>query len=129
MQFVDEMKILLTDYEGKRIRVLDGALVNDDLENNSSIDMEDLTLSLDFKPKTLAVGKARWYATGDNNAINIYDKQSQKWTHRLNSVKGYAFAQPARVYAQNDSVLWVSDTHNTKRTLVKVAVHKGEIRE
>lgn len=62
--------------------------------------MEDLTLSLDFKPKTLAVGKARWYATGDNNAINIYDKQSQKWTHRLNSVKGYAFAQPARVYAQ-----------------------------
>lgn len=27
MQFVDEMKILLTDYEGKRIRVLDGALV------------------------------------------------------------------------------------------------------
>lgn len=129
MQFVDEMKILLTDYEGKRIRVLDGALVNDDLENNSSIDMEDLTLSLDFKPKTLAVGKARWYATGDNNAINIYDKQSQKWTHRLNSVKGYAFAQPARIYAQNDSVLWVSDTHNTKRTLVKVAVHKGEIRE
>ena len=31
--------------------------------------------------------------------------------------------------AQNDSVLWVSDTHSSKRTLVKMLVHKGEIRE
>ena len=30
---------------------------------------------------------------------------------------------------QNDSVLWVSDTHSSKRTLVKMLVHKGEIRE
>ena len=30
---------------------------------------------------------------------------------------------------KNDSVLWVSDTHNSKRTLVKMLVHKGEIRE
>ena len=47
----------------------------------------------------------------------------------IKTVKGYAFSQPARIYAQNDSVLWVSDTHNSKRTLVKMLVHKGEIRE
>ena len=47
----------------------------------------------------------------------------------VETVKGYAFSQPARIYAQNDSVLWVSDTHSSKRTLVKMLVHKGEIRE
>lgn len=129
MQFVAEGKILLTDYEGKRIRVLDSGLVNDDLVNNTSIDMDDLTLSLNFKPKTLAVGKERWYATGDNDAINIYDCQQKEWSHKLKSVKGYAFSQPARIYAQSDSVLWISDVHNTKRTLVKMVIHKGEIRE
>ena len=129
MQVMAEGKILLTDYEGKRIRVLDAELVNDDLANNSSIDMDDLALSLDFKPKTLAVGKERWYATGDNDAINIYDCQLKEWTRKLKSVKGYAFSRPARIYAQNDSVLWVSDIHDTKRTLVEMVVHKGEIRE
>nr|DAE30177.1 MAG TPA: NHL protein [virus sp. ct5rm7] len=129
MQVVAEGKILLTDYEGKRIRVLDPGLVNDDLTNNSSIDMDNLTLSLDFKPKTLAVSKERWYATGDNDAINIYDCQLKEWNRKLKSVKGYTFSQPARIYAQNDSVLWVSDIHNIKRTLVKVVIHKGEIRE
>lgn len=43
--------------------------------------------------------------------------------------KRICFSQPARIYAQNDSVLWVSDTHSSKRTLVKMLVHKGEIRE
>lgn len=129
MQVVEEGKILLTDYEGKRIRVLNTELVNDDLANNSSIDMDELALSLDFKPKTLAVGKERWYATGDNDAINIYDCQLKEWTHKLRSVKGYTFSQPARIYAQNDSVLWVSDIHSSKRTLVKMVAHKGEIRE
>lgn len=129
MQVDAEEKILLTDYEGKIIRLLDLTLVNDDLANNTSIDMDDLTLSLDFKPKTLAVGKERWYVTGDNNAINIYDCRLKEWTHKLKSVKGYAFSQPARIYAQSDSVFWVSDIHNTKRTLVEMIVHKGEIRE
>ena len=51
------------------------------------------------------------------------------WSKKIKTVKGYAFSQPARIYAQNDSVLWVSDTHSSKRTLVKMLVHKGEIRE
>lgn len=121
--------LLLTDYEGKKIRVLDPALVNDDLANNASIDLDNLSLWLEFKPKTLAVCNGRWYATGDNDAINVYDPQHNEWTKKMKSVKGYAFSQPARIYAQNDSVLWVSDTHNTKRMLVKILVHKGEIRE
>ena len=117
------------DYEGKKIRVLDPALVNDDLANDASIDLDDLSLSPGFKPKTLALCGERWYATGDNDAINIYERQPNEWSKQIKSIKGYAFSQPARIYAQNDSVLWVSDTHSSKRALVKMLVHKGEIRE
>ena len=129
MQPDAEGHLLLTDYEGKKIRVLDPALVNDDLANDASIDLDDLSLSPGFKPKTLALCGDRWYATGDNDAINIYERQSNEWSKKIKTVKGYAFSQPARIYAQNDSVLWVSDTHSSKRTLVKMLVHKGEIRE
>ena len=66
---------------------------------------------------------------GDNDAINIYERQSNEWSEKIKTVKGYAFSQPARIYAQNDSVLWVSDTHSSKRTLVKMLVHEGGIRE
>ena len=129
MQPDAEGHLLLTDYEGKKIRVLDPALVNDDMANDASIDLDDLSLSPGFKPKTLALCGDRWYATGDNDAINIYERQSNEWSKKIKTVKGYAFSQPARIYAQNDSVLWVSDTHSSKRTLVKMLVHKGEIRE
>lgn len=129
MQTDDEKHLLLTDYEGKKIRVLDPSLVNDELINGSSIDMDELALTLTFKPKTLALCGERWYATGDNDAINVYDRLSDQWIKQIKSVKGFSFAQPARIYAQNDSVLWVSDIHSSCRTLVKVQVHKGEIRE
>ncbi len=124
-----EGHILLTDYEGKKIRVLDPALVNDGFENGGVIDRDDLALALDFKPKTLALTAERWYATGDNNAVNIYDCRRGEWVKQLKSVKGYAFSQPARIYAQSDSVFWVSDVHKNKRTLVKMVAYKGEIRE
>ena len=129
MQPDAEGHLLLTDYEGKKIRVLDPALVNDDLANDASIDLDDLSLSPGFKPKTLALCGERWYATGDNDAINIYERQPNEWSKQIKSIKGYAFSQPARIYAQHDSVLWVSDTHSSKRALVKMLVHKGEIRE
>lgn len=124
-----EGHILLTDYEGKKIRVLDPALVNDGFQNGSVIDMDDRALTLDFKPKTLALTAERWYATGDNDAVNIYDCRRGEWIKQLKTVKGYAFSQPTRIYAQADSVFWVSDTHSAKRTLVKVVAYKGEIRE
>ncbi len=124
-----EGHILLTDYEGKKIRVLDPALVNDDFRNDGVIDMDDRALLLGFKPKTLALAAERWYATGDNDAVNIYDCRRGEWVKQLKSVKGYAFSQPARIYAQSDSVFWVSDTHPAKRTLVKMVAYKGEIRE
>lgn len=66
MQPDAEGHLLLTDYEGKKIRVLDPALVNDDMANDASIDLDDLSLSPGFKPKTLALCGDRWYATGDN---------------------------------------------------------------
>ena len=121
--------ILLTDYEGKKIRVLDPALVNDDFQNDGVIDVDDRAMTFDFKPKTLVLTPDRWYATGDNDAVNIYDCRRGEWVKQLKTVKGYAFSQPARIYAQADSVFWVSDTHTTKRTLVKVVAYKGEIRE
>ncbi len=121
--------ILLTDYESRKIRVLNPALVNDDFQDGTSIDVDDQILFSGFKPKTFALCDERWYATGDNNAINIYDCWQKEWVKELKTIKGYAFSQPVRIYAQCDSVLWVSDMHSTKRTLVKMAVYKGEIRE
>lgn len=129
MQFNTEGNILLTDYEGRKIRVLDPALVNDELVNGTSIDVDELALTLDFRPKTFALCGERWYATGDNDVINVYDRQRNEWVKKMKSVKGYTFSQPARVYAQNDSVLWISDMRDATRTLVKVIAHKGEIRE
>mgnify|MGYP001034071801 FL=1 len=129
MQPDAEGHILLTDYLGKKIRVLDPSLVNDELTNKISIDLDDLALSLEFNPRTFALCNERWYVTGNNNAINIYDREQDKWVKAMKSVKGYTFSQPLRVYAQNDTTLWISDINNSKRTLVKVSVHKGEIRE
>lgn len=125
----DEGNILLTEYTGNKIRVLNPALVNDDMVNGDNIDIEDRTMTLDFSPKTLALSKDRWYATGNNNAINIYDCQKKEWISSIKSVKGYSFVQPERIYAQNDSVFWISDINSNKRTLVKMEVHKGEIRD
>ena len=92
MQPDAEGHLLLTDYEGKKIRVLDPALVNDDLANDASIDLDDLSLSPGFKPKTLALCGDRWYATGDNDAINIYERQSNEWskneTHHWHACSG-----------------------------------------
>ena len=122
-------RILLSDYENKIIRVIDPSLINDDLPDNTSIDIDEHTMALDFKPKTFAICNNRWYVTGNNDAINIYDRDLQEWCRALKAIKGYAFSQPTRIYAQNDSVLWVSDTHSSKRTLVKMVVHKGEIRD
>ena len=64
------------------MRVLDPTLVNDDLVNGTSIDMDELSLSLEFKPKTFALCNERWYATGDNDAINIYDSQQGEWVKK-----------------------------------------------
>ncbi len=129
MQFNDEGYLMLTDYENRRVRVLDPSLVNDDLANGTSIDVDEMSMALEFKPRTFAIGSERMYATGDNDAINIFDCATGEWVKKLKTVKGYAFSQPMRVYAQCDTVLWVSDTHASKRALVKVLAHKGEIRE
>lgn len=121
--------LLLTDYEGRKIRLLNPSLVNDDMENGSSIDMAKLSLDLDFKPKSLIKTEKHLYITGDNNAINIYDRKEHKWNNKLKSVNGYTFSQPTCICAQNDSVFWISDTHNSKQALIKINVYKGEIRE
>ena len=121
--------ILLTDYEGRKIRVLDPSLVSGDMADGASIDVDSLSMSLDFKPKTLAFGDGRMYVTGDNDVVNIYDGRRKEWVKKLKTVKGYEFLQPARIYSQNDTVFWVSDMHGGRRTLVKMIVHKGEIRE
>ena len=108
--------------------VLDPALVNDDMQNNTSIALEDQTMMLGFNPTALTLGDKRLYATG-NNAVHIYDREIGEWSKTLKSIHGYAFSQPVRIHAQNDSVYWVSDTHNSRKALVKMQVHKGEIRE
>ena len=51
MQPDAEGHLLLTDYEGKKIRVLDPALVNDDMANDASIDLDDLSLRPASSPR------------------------------------------------------------------------------
>ncbi len=120
-------RILLTAYENKTIRVLDPSLINDDFKNGTSIDIKESTWEIPFKPKTFATTAERTYVTGDNNAVNVYDPAKKEWVKTLKSVRGFAFSTPERVFAQNDSTLWVSDIR--KQTLVQVGVFKGEIRE
>lgn len=120
-------RILLTGYEAKSIRVLDPSLINDDFTNGTNIDIAELTWTLPFNPKTFAPSGERMYVTGSNDAVNIYDCTQKEWVRTLKTVKGFAFTKPERIYRENDETLWVSDI--TKRTLVKMAVFKGEIRE
>ncbi|MDE7077192.1 MAG: quinoprotein amine dehydrogenase [Alistipes sp.] len=119
--------IMLTGYEAQSIRVLDPALINDDFKNVTNIDIDELTWALPFKPKTFAMTAERMYATGSNDAVSIYDMEKEEWVKTLKSIKGFAFTRPDRVFAQNDSTLWVSDI--SKCALVQMGVFKGEIRE
>lgn len=122
-----EGHILLTGYNAKSIRVLDPSLIDDDFVNGTNIDIDDLTWTLTFNPKTFAMTADRLYATGSNNAINIYDFNKKEWVNALKSVKGYSFTTPERIYREDDQTLWVSDI--SKCALVKVGIFRGEIRE
>lgn len=127
MEVDKEGRIMLTGYEAQSIRVLDPALINDNFKNLTNIDIDELTWALPFKPKTFAMTAERMYATGSNDAVNIYDLEKEEWVKTLKSIKGFAFTRPDRVFAQNDSTLWVSDI--SKCALVQMGVFKGEIRE
>ncbi|WP_300726065.1 quinoprotein amine dehydrogenase [uncultured Rikenella sp.] len=123
-----EGKLLLTDFEGKRLRVLDPTLVNDEMKNGTVIDLADQTMEeLPFKPKTFASTAERMYFTGDNNGINIYDRAAKQWNNPIKSIKGFAFSQAARIHRVTDESFWVSDL--TKQAVVKMDVYKNEIRE
>ena len=108
-------------------RSLDPALVTDNMKNGTSIDIKEAIWEIPFKPKTFARTAERTYVTGSNDAVNIYDLGKKEWIKTLKTVKGFAFGNPERVFAQNDSTLWISDIK--KQTLVQVGVFKGEIRE
>ncbi|MDE6500348.1 MAG: hypothetical protein K2K83_06570, partial [Rikenella sp.] len=127
MEFDAEGRLMLTDYEGKAIRVLDISQINDDFKNGTVIDIAELAWTLPFKPRTFASTEERMYATGDNNSINIYDRASQEWISALKKIKGFTFIQPYKIYRQDDETFWISDIKNP--ALVKMTVYKGEIRE
>lgn len=120
-------RIMLTAYEAQTIRVLDPSLINDDFKNGTSIDIKESTWQIPFKPKTFAMTADRMYATGANNAISIYDFEKKEWVKALKSIKGFAFSNPERIFAQDEHTLWVSDIK--KQALVKMGIFKGEIRE
>lgn len=125
--------IVMTEYDAKKIRTLNPALVTEQMQNGESIDIAERDIKTDFWPRTLALRAERMYvsgtAAGNRHAIFVYDRQAETWTKEFSRIKGYAFAEPARIYAQNDSLFWVSDTGAGKRTLVKMGVYKNEIRE
>lgn len=120
--------ILLTDYNNKQIYTLDAEkAVN--MENGASIDIAELTLTPDFAPTGMDITPDFYFVAGGNRAINIYDRTKKAWTKKLESIRGYTFSQPTCVQALSDSVLWISDLHKDKHSLVKLVVHKNEIRE
>lgn len=127
MEVDKEGHIMLTAYEAQTIRVLDPSLINDDFNNGTSIDIKESTWQIPFKPKTFAMTADRMYATGANNAISIYDFEKKEWVKTLKSIKGFAFSNPERIFAQDEHTLWVSDIK--KQALVKMGIFKGEIRE
>lgn len=127
MEVDPQGRILLTGYEAKSIRVLDPSLINDDFKNGTNIDIAEQTWTLPFQPKTFARSSDRMYATGNNDAVSIYDNAQKQWIKTLKSVKGFAFSRPERIYGESDEIFWVSDIN--KRALVKMGVFKGEIRE
>ena len=97
-----EGHILLTGYNAKSIRVLDPSLVDDDFVNGTNLDIDALTWTLPFNPKTFATSPERMYVTGSNDAINIYDNQKKEWVKTFKTVKGYAFTKPERIYGSAD---------------------------
>lgn len=121
--------IWLTDFNKKKIRALNPSLVNDEMKQNASIDVPEKSLDLPFKPKNLALNGKRILATGDNNLINLYDGEKKAWIKTIKGIGGYTFVRPTCIHSQSDSVIWVSDMDNSKRTLVKMVIHKNEIRE
>lgn len=67
--------------------------------------MDELSLSLDFKPKTLALCNERWYATGDNDAINIYDSQQGEWVKKIKTIKDTLFTACSYLCAERFGVV------------------------
>lgn len=127
MEFDSDGTIMLTDYETKAIRVLDPSLINDNFKNGESIDIADRAWQLTFKPRTFASTEARLYATGDNNSINVYDREAKGWVNSFKAIKSFSFSQPTRVFASGNETLWVSD--GAKQTAVQMTVSKNEIRQ
>ncbi len=127
MEFDADGTLLLTDYEGKTLRVLDVSRINDELKNGTVIDQSDRAWTLTFKPKTFAPTAERMYATGDNDGINIYDKAAKQWINPIKSIKGFAFSQAARIYGQDEEKFWISDLK--KQAVVRMDVYQNEIRE
>ncbi|MDE7356493.1 MAG: quinoprotein amine dehydrogenase [Rikenellaceae bacterium] len=126
MQVVDDV-ILLSDYEKMCIRTIDPSLVNDQMKNGTSLDVHEKLFKLPFKPRTFALTKDRIYLTGNNSKISIYDRNTHDSITVFNSIKGHTFTFPERIYAQNDSIFWISDRN--AKLLVKMQSFKNEIRE
>lgn len=118
-------RLLLTDYNQRKIHVLDISAAAE-MENDAALDLPEQALSPAFAPTGLAITPERYYVTG-GNGIHIYDRADGNWSKSLPAIGGHAFSQPAYIQAQADSVFWISDI--SKRALVKMAVHKNEIRE
>lgn len=119
--------MLLTDYNQKKIHLLDIQTAKM-MEDNTSIDKPEAAIAADFNPTGIAVTEERYYVTGGNR-IHIYDRASGTWGKSLRSVNGYSFSEPRCITEQSDSVLWVSDIHKDKLSLVRLNVRKNEIRE
>lgn len=127
MEIDKDGHIMLTGYAAKSIRILDPSLINDDFKDGTNIDIDKLTWTVPFNPKTFAMTTERLYATGSNDAINIYDFEQKAWIKTLKAIKGFTFSRAERIYRENDEIFWVSDDKNRK--LIKMGVFKGEIRE
>lgn len=121
--------LLLTDYEGKIIRALNIAKVSNDMKNGESIDDSEKSIVTDFKPLSLALTKQFLFIIGVDNMIHVYNREKKSWNNEISTVNGFDFGQPASIDAVNDSTLYVSDMKSGKNVVVRLVMHKHEIRE
>jgi hypothetical protein len=124
MAMLENGNILLTDYVAKLIRVLDTSKT-ETFKNGESIDIDDQKIETSFNPYSITLTKDKMYLTGADGKIHPYDRTRKEWDTEISNVKGHEFASPQKVYALDDSTLYVSD----KGALVKVSIFKQELRE
>lgn len=135
MQMVAEPDgtVLLTENNGKKVRVIDPKQITAEMQGKTNVEIEDptKTIELEFNPLGVARVKNRlYYIANSPRTTHVYDEESQTLSSAVGMQKmhNHQLGTMEKITAQ-DSTLWITDIHANKRNLVQVTIHKNEVRE